>query len=182
MREVFWPISGYENYKISNAGRVVSTARRKKGETFLIYDDSHGYNRVTLCKNGETKRFLVHRLVAETFLLNKLKLEQVNHKDGNKRNNSVENLEWCSGSDNMKHVYRVLMVKPNKPWEGKFGYDNPSSIPIERIDLKDPTKIKEYPNASFAAKELNGNPANITSACRGRQKTSYGFAWRYKNG
>lgn len=113
--EIWLPVKGYEGYyKISNKGRVLSERRfliRKNGvkqfckeqilkaRTFL----NSGYFSVNLRKDKSFKHYLVHRLVAEHFLDNPSKMEQVNHKDENKLNNCVENLEWCNRSYNARY-------------------------------------------------------------------------------
>jgi hypothetical protein len=69
--------------------------------------DNKGYFRTNLAKDGVNKTVKVHRVVAEAFIPNPDNLPQVNHKDGNKQNNCVENLEWCSASENQKHAFRL---------------------------------------------------------------------------
>ncbi len=117
-------ISGYEGlYKISRCGEVLSIERvetcrgdirRRKERQLKIHPDQDGYPKVILCKEGKTKTFFVHRLVATTFISNPLGLPQVNHKDGNKWNNYFENLEWCDQSHNMLHAYQNKLVDVRK--------------------------------------------------------------------
>ena len=97
-------IKGFENYSISQNGIVINTqtGRKLKGEK------SRGYFRVSLCKESVVKRFLIHRLVAYHFLINEENKKCVNHKDGNKLNNKVSNLEWCTHSENEQHSYDFL--------------------------------------------------------------------------
>ena len=99
-------IKGYEGlYEVSDTGIVRGLLR----ETTLKPDVKHqsytSYERVTLCKEGITKRFQVHQLVASAFIPNPLNLEYVNHIDSNGRNNHVSNLEWVTHSENMKHAF-----------------------------------------------------------------------------
>lgn len=112
-------VTGYEGlYEISNCGVVKSIDRlvfqvmngiRKtfnyKGKILAQEITNRNYLRVTLSKNNEQKRYSVHRLVATAFLENPNNFQQVNHKDGNTVNNSVENLEWCTQSMNQKHAF-----------------------------------------------------------------------------
>ena len=99
-------ITGYNgNYFVSDDGVVFSRPRRgSKGGALLQQLNSNGYLCVDLRLGKKKKKELVHRLVALAFLENPENKLCVNHKDGNKKNNSVENLEWCSHSDNMKHA------------------------------------------------------------------------------
>ena len=115
-------IKGFENYEISNFGRV------KRNECTVVYsngqvtkyklkylnlENSRGYKRVTLCVNSKPKRFLVHRLVAEYFKPNIENKPCVNHIDGQKWNNHAINLEWCTHSENESHSYKKLGKKTN---------------------------------------------------------------------
>ena len=97
-------ISGYKNYFITNYGVVINNYTNR----VLKQEISRGYLRVTLSEDNYQKRFLVHRLVAKHFLLKPIDKNVVNHIDGNKLNNSVENLEWCTASENELHSYKIL--------------------------------------------------------------------------
>jgi len=105
-------IIGYEGqYSITKNGEVYSTPKDGKKPKFLkpeILDHNQhtSYKRVTLCKDGKTKRFMVHRLVAKAFIPNPEDKPQVNHIDNNGLNNVVENLEWTTGSENMQHCIK----------------------------------------------------------------------------
>ena len=108
-------------YQVSNFGRIRSKLRMVRngsgeyelnGVILQPVADSKGYLRVSFCVNRLMKTFKVHRLVALTFIENPLNLPQVNHKDGNKQNNNVENLEWINNSDNQKHAYQKGLIKP----------------------------------------------------------------------
>ena len=89
-------IEVYEN------GVVLSRGKELKGEIC-----KNGYKRVHVSKNGKSKRLLVHRIVATAFIPNPDNLPEVNHKDGNKQNNNVSNLEWVTASENQKHAYKT---------------------------------------------------------------------------
>jgi len=119
MEEIWKEISGYEGYyKVSNLGNVRSLDRiiidsngvssRKKGKYIAKTDNGSGYKISSLSKDGR-KNMYVHRLVAIHFLENKDNHIEVNHIDGNKSNNMVKNLEWCSRSQNIKHAYKMGM-------------------------------------------------------------------------
>ena len=102
MIEKIWkPIIGYENlYKINNYGEVLS---RRSNKILKPNDNGIGYFIIQLCKNGKRKNYLIHRLVAEHFLDNPNNLPEVNHKDEDKSNNFVNNLEWCKHKYNMNY-------------------------------------------------------------------------------
>lgn len=105
-------VQGYEMYLVSEDGVVVNSRTGRE----LKYDlSSAGYRRVTLSSEGKTKRMTVHRIVAETYLNKESNSLVVNHKDGDKLNNKVTNLEWVSESENAKHAFRKgLRVAPNR--------------------------------------------------------------------
>lgn len=116
--EIWKPIKGYEGfYEISSLGRVKSLLRKMKSknnsyailkERILKQDNVKGYLRVTLSLNNKTKRITTHRLVAKSFIENKTKKTCVNHIDGDKKNNTLSNLEWVSYSENELHSYNFL--------------------------------------------------------------------------
>jgi hypothetical protein len=118
--EIWKDIKGYEGiYQVSNLGRVKSLHIKRSGWELLPRDTTlgkiisyranppHYYYQVTLFKNGERKAKRVSRLVAEAFIPNPLNLPQVNHKDMNKKNDCVDNLEWCTNKQNMEHARKL---------------------------------------------------------------------------
>lgn len=100
-------IKGYENYTISENGEVFNINSKKvlKGSI-----GEHGYKYYRLSKNGVKKMFYAHRLVAEAFIGNPHNLPIVNHIDGNKLNNNINNLEWVTQSDNMSHAHNNKLI------------------------------------------------------------------------
>jgi len=97
-------IKGYEDYAVTEDGNIISY----KENTPLVLSpckDLGGYYSVQLCKNGNIKRRLIHRLVAESFIKNPNNLPEINHKDGDKSNNSKNNLEWSNRFLNEQHAY-----------------------------------------------------------------------------
>lgn len=105
MIEEWRDISGYEGlYKVSDRGQIYSLSSNKM---LAIQHDKRGYPRVSISKNGELKSFRIHRLVAAAFLNNPENKRTVNHKNGVKTDNSVENLEYASDSENVSHAYKT---------------------------------------------------------------------------
>ena len=128
-RDIIW----YEwLYQASTFGRIKSLdyGRWKKWKPKIMKLQKSKYLMVKLCKDWLQKRFSVHRLVWLTFL--KHEKETINHKDWNKFNNNIENLEWATLSENLKHKYRVLWYKNhfhyNHPYKWKFWKDHPKYI------------------------------------------------------
>ena len=124
MQEIWKDIEDYEGlYQVSNLGKVKSLPKlvnRKNNSKYLTNEKilkplSFGYARVIL----SNKSYSVHRLVAEAFIPNPNNLPIINHKDGNKQNNCIDNLEWCDYSYNNKEAYRIGLNKSVKPNRGK---------------------------------------------------------------
>lgn len=95
-------VNGFENYDVSEDGKVTNIKTGKQLKPDIIWD---GYERVSLCKNGETTRYRVHRLVALHFIPNPFNLPVINHIDGVRRNNHKDNLEWSSVKHNRNHGF-----------------------------------------------------------------------------
>lgn len=165
-------IKGFEGwYQVSNFGRIKSLNRPfKPGDKILhptLKDD--GYMKVSLLGGrSKGKNMLIHRLVAEAFLPNPDNLPIINHKDENKSNNHVENLEWCT------YRYNTMY----SPSIGCTLNRNDMSKPILQFSL-DGDFIKEYPSVAEAARQLGVSATSISHACHGKVKQSHGFKWTY---
>ena len=160
MIEEMRDIVGYEGeYAITGDGRVWSYKRKKFLKPMLTMD---GYHRVSLCKEGKGKNYLIHRLVAEAYIPNPDNLPQVNHKDENKQNNCVSNLEWCDAKYNANYGTRTERSnkKRSKP------------VYCEELDMV-------FYGARQAARELGLDNSNIIKCCKGKLKTTGGFHFRY---
>lgn len=185
---------GYPDYEVSTLGRVKSLNYRKTGKKKILKQDKirGGYLRVTLCNNKKYKHFRVHKLVALAYISNPYNLPQINHKDENKENNKVENLEFCSARYNVNYGTRnerLSKTKKGKPKteehkqkisqtkKGKPNYKQRK--PILQY-TKDNIFIREWDSATTASKELNICRENITNCCNGKYKTCSGFIWKYK--
>ena len=125
-------IDGYEDYYVTKDGRIFS----KKSNKFLsLCKDKIGYVGVCLSNNGFFKRMTIHRIVAKAYLENINGYKEVNHIDGNKSNNNIDNLEWCTRSQNIKHAHKIglrrnylagyPLIKKVIDTETGFVYDSP---------------------------------------------------------
>lgn len=132
---------------------------------------STGYEGVTFY--GKQK--LVHRLVAEAFIPNPEKKPIVNHKDGNKKNNHVDNLEWCTLSENMKHAYDVLGIKPSSL--GVFGKEHNASKSIVQKTTQGKI-VKVWGNAMDAVRD-GYDSSCISRCCNGYYKIHKGYKWEF---
>lgn len=174
MLEEWRPIKGYERYEISNQGEV----KNSKTNRILKKDSSRKYYEVALSKNGKVKKFSIHRLVAEMFIPNPENKPQVNHKDGNKLNNNVSNLEWVTISENILHSYSNNLQIHNQL--GKFGWHSFRGKPVKQIDILSGEIIKEYGSMGDAARQLNIKYAQNIKACAdGITKSCAGYKWEY---
>ena len=174
MEEEWKDIKNLEGlYQVSNLGRILSLNYLHTGKSKLLkpVKTKKGYLTVQLYKNGKRKMCSVHRLVAETFLPNPDNLPQVNHKDEDKTNNRVDNLEWCDNKYNINygtHNERISKTMTN----GK------SSKPVLQFSLTGDF-IREWESTQECGR--NGfNQGNVWSCCQGKLKQYKGFKWRYK--
>ena len=177
MDEIWKDVIGYEGlYQVSNLGRVRSIYRYKKVLTPICI--SGGYNQVQLCKKGKVKAMLLHRFVASVFLENRNK-PCVNRKDGDKSNNSIDNLEWCTYSENEKHSYHVLHKKANKNRLGLYGAQCCNHKDVIQLSLNGST-INEFESISEASRKTGIIRGNIWDVMNGRRNHAGGFKWKYK--
>lgn len=169
--EIWKDIVGYEGcYQVSNLGRVKSLNYLQKGKEQILKAQvvSCGYFAVTLSKEGKSKTHTIHRLVAKTFIDNPDNLPQVNHKDEDKTNNRVENLEWCSAEYNVNYGSRTKRQSESQTNYPKFS---------KRVLCLETGKI--YPSTMQVQRELGFANTAISSACNGKLKQAYGFHWKY---
>lgn len=132
-----------------------------------------------LCKNGKRKNFTVHRLVANAFIPNIENKQEINHKDGNKQNNRVDNLEWVTKKENIKHSYTQLKRIPFSPSKGKFGKESKSSKIIKQYTLEGKF-IKKWDSKIEASKELKIDAGSMSKCCNKIRKSAGGFIWKYE--
>lgn len=158
MNEEIWKeITGYEGYfEVSNLGNFRSKDREVPsrwggtrpypGKSLKVEEMQDGYKRIVLMKDAKKKRYMCHRLVAETFIPNPDNKPYVNHIDGNRGNNCVSNLEWCTQSENEQHAVHTL----GKTMKGKTG-----PKPVKCIELD-----KEFRSMKAAVEFLGDHSCN----------------------
>ena len=173
--EIWKDIEGYENsYQVSNFGQVrtknrlifnpLSKTYYEKNQIILKQYLSLGYKRTILCKNGKSKNAAVHRLVAQTFIPNPENKPQVNHINGIKTDNRIENLEWCTASENGLHAYKTGL---NKPTYHKR--DNLSITKLKETDVLNIKKLYNGNNITYIKTIYNVNYSTIYRIIHGRK-------------
>lgn len=177
MSKVF-PIKDFSGYYVTELGDVYSRKGDGRFRKLKPQNHSNGYIFVTLSNNKEVKQKSVHRLVAEAFIKNPENKSQVNHKNGDKKDNRVENLEWCTPSENLKHSYSVLGNKGSM--FGKHGKNCPLSKKI--LQIKDGKVIAEFYGSVEASQKTGIIKSRIIGCCLGYYgcKTAGGYQWKYK--
>ena len=169
-------VPGYEwLYKASNLGNIKSLYFWKE-RIIKSCSDWRGYLHLLLVKNKIRKDFKEHRLICLTFLDNPDNKKEVNHKDGNRLNNRLENLEWCTRSENEQHKYNILWQFPPLKW--KFWKLHHWSKKVKQYS-KGWKFIKQWESWMDIQRELWISQASISACCRWKIKTSGGFTWEY---
>jgi len=165
MIEEWRKIKGFEDYEISNLGRVKSLKYGKE-KIMKPAKDKDRYLYVHLYQNKKTKCYRVHRLVAQAFLLNPNNYPDINHKDEDKTNNCVSNIEYCSKSYNNSYGTRTERASKAK------------SIPVVQTDMEN-NYINVYQSARQVQRELGFNKSNIARCCKGKTNKVNGYKWYY---
>ena len=163
MKEIWKPLAQCDKYECSTFGRIrdAKTKRILNGSI-----NNKGYIRYDLCLNG--KRFVVsgHRAVAETFIDNIENKPQINHIDGNKTNNNINNLEWCTGSENILHAQHIIKT-------GSGGKNKKKIICLTTNEIFE---------SSYEAENKLGIPnGNINRVCNGIRKSAHGLIFAFYN-
>ena len=165
MQELWKDIKGYEGkYQVSNFGRVKSLNYNNTSQEKILVNSlsNKGYYRVSLSLNNKAKQYNIHRLVAEAFIPNPLNLPFVNHKDKNRTNNMVDNLEWCTIQYN--NTYGTVL-------------DRLSNVRSKEVICIETQKI--YKSAKQVEIETGLSASSIGKCCRGQRKTCGGFHWKF---
>lgn len=175
LTEIWRAVNDYEGlYEVSNLGRVKSLAKihgRGRGsmreeKILKSGNDSRGYSKISLCKNGEEKCFRIHRLVAEAFIENPENKPEVNHKFGIKTDNRASQLEWTTNLENMRHAF-------------KTGLKNNDHSKKKVAQIKNGEIVKVWESQTEVEKKLGVSQNHISSCCHGKQKTAGGFKWKF---
>lgn len=195
MKEFWKPVKNFEGlYEISNLGNVKTLKRTwrvlnyqsKKYQTMYNKEklmncviSKTGYKQVVLMKNNKKTFKLIHRLVAEAFINNTENKPCVNHKDGNKLNNNVNNLEWCTYKENNIHAWKNGL--PKSYLKGKYGKEHNKSKKINQYD-SDGNFIKTWDCISDVTRQLKIDSGRITKCCKHQKycHSAGGFIWEYK--
>ena len=192
MKEIWKIINGFDDYLISNKGRVIN---KKKNTYKALTPNEKGYLRVFLRKNKKSYTKYVHILVATAFIPNVENKPTVNHKNGNKADNEVENLEWATYTEQMEHAVKTGLIKKGEkhPLYGR----SLASETIYKMKLKRNLN-KDLFNKKINQYDLNGkyiktwdsineaikyyNNKAIEFCCKGRRKSASGYQWTFYNG
>lgn len=168
MEEIWKDIEGFEGrYQISSLGRVKSfLVDTENGMILKPMVCTNGYLRIDLRNNGKYYKFLVHRVVAETFLPNPNNFEYVNHKDESRDNNCVDNLEWCTPKYNANYGTAKQRIADAK------------SKPIVQYE-KNGDYLKTWKSSMEVQRTLGFDRSSILRCCMGKQATSYKYIWQY---
>ena len=158
------PIKGFSNYFVDKDGTITT----KSGKILKHFSDNYGYSCVSLRKDGKSYTKRVHRLVGETYLKPVKGKDIINHKDGNKKNCHIDNLEYMSNAENTKHGYDNNL------------YKSKSMLPIIVTDL-DGNHIGDYRSIRAVSDQLSVNRKTLSSILNGDRKNSYEYNFRYKD-
>lgn len=171
MKEEIWKdVAGYEGmYMVSNKGRIKSFKRRVP----IIMSNlkaKRGYACILITKNKKRKRYFIHRLVGIAFIPNPQNKPEINHKNRIKTDNSIENLEWVTGIENMEHYYGYRVVNRVKKWKKR-------TISVIQYDMHD-NKICEFESVKSASLQTGINKKRIYNCISGEKKSACGYKWK----
>lgn len=171
----------HEHYEVSDAGqvrslpRVDANGRSWPGQLLKPYRTGKGEGYLTVSINGNNRK--VHRLVAEAFLLPDPERPEVNHKRGDKSDNSASSLERCTTRENVSHAWNVLGRRSSGGHTGKLGALHHCSRPIEAA-ASDGT-VRRFGSAAEAARQLGLQPSSVVRTANGRYRHTGGYAFRW---
>lgn len=160
-------------YNVSDSGKIM-----RNGKLLKQSIDTKGYFYVNISMNGIVKAYRVHRLVAQAFIPNQNNLLEINHKNGIKTDNRVDNLEWCNHKQNMEHARKHNLI--SKEGAKKSIKAMVLSTIKSVVQYDGSLVVKEYESISCASKETNIKSSHIVDVLKGRRKLAGGFFWKYK--
>jgi len=167
-------IAEFMGYKVHSDGTIIG----KHNKPLKLHTGSGDYLQVNLYSKGKPKTFLLHRLLALLFIPNSKNKSEVNHKDGNKLNNSLSNLEWVSRSENINHGIENNLIPA--PWKNKKGKEHVRSKTTLQLTLEGEI-INEFGSAREASRKTGINYGTISNVLIERGNTAGGYKWKYKN-
>ena len=176
-------IKGYEGrYQVSSLGNFVSITKRSGRKTMRGSLDTKGYVKITLYKNGARHTQGAHRFVAQAFIPNPENKTQVNHLDGDKQNNAVSNLAWCTNAENQQHKFHVLGYKiPEERLMRMWEKALPKSVEASKKPIFCEETKDRFDSIKEAVAKYGTTPSNFSLAVL-RKKTAAGDHWRYADG
>jgi hypothetical protein len=167
----------HKNYLITTNGDVISKNYRRKGVPRLLKNSKDRYGYIHVVIKQKPRR--VHRLVAQTFIPNPENKPFINHIDGVKANNNINNLEWVTQSENELHAHKIGLKKGIML--GRIGSLSHLSKKVKQIDIKTGKTIKIWDCVIEATTSLNLCSSGISRACSNELKQSGGYIWRYSD-
>jgi len=163
------PVKGWEGlYNVTEDGQISSVPRngtRRGGRTLSHSTDSYGYSVVKFRNKNKVLTKKVHRIVAEAFLPNPENKPQVNHEDGDKKNNHISNLRWVTASENIRHAK-----------DNGLQCECPNRVSVQQYTL-DGEYVAEYESLKAAGEATHTSWTGISAVIRGKRKSAGGYYW-----
>lgn len=180
MKEQWKPVEGADDrYEVSNTGKIRSLNYKNSGETRELKPapDPKGYLKTMILMGGKYKTVKIHRIVAKAFIPNPEGKPQVNHKDGNKENNCVDNLEWATNIANAHHAIKNGLFKNS--YKATEAANKKRERPITAID--ESGREFEFSSINEASRQLNVGRRHVQSVLKGTRNQAGGYRFRYCN-
>lgn len=163
-------IKGINGYFITKDGNIYNAKTKKFMQGYI----SKGYKKVYI----KYKSYLVHRLLAIQFIDNPDNKPYINHKNGIKTDNRLENLEWVTAKENTRHAWDNALCKPIRFWKGKTGENHNTSKAIIQMDMEG-NFIAKHIGIRNIANKMNVKYQSIVRCASGKRPSAYGYKWKY---